>query len=251
MEKPVIISYRENGEPSGIERRLEERGYPIRVCTGPKPLEKALAEGSPDLFILEKRGLAAGVLKRLSAKARKAIPNRCRFIVVGGDGDEGLDLEQLDRLLDPRREDRGRKHLRLSVKLPGVYFVGGGSHIADVMALGTGGLFLKTTKNGFQTGQEVGLAIPLLGMKKEIEVTGRVAYLVKPTPENNYLQGIGLQFVDLETSALNALLEFILRLLLEEPARTVTAKDLESCPSRDSKGSTPPSDRGYRVSFDR
>ena len=49
----------------------------------------------------------------------------------------------------------------------------------------------------------------LLGMKRELEVSGQVIYQVLPTAENNYHQGIGVQFKDPNPADLGLLKDYI------------------------------------------
>lgn len=46
-------------------------------------------------------------------------------------------------------------------------------------------------------------------MNKELEIEGRVLYPVNPSPENNYRQGVGVEFVNLSEEDSRYLEEFI------------------------------------------
>jgi Tfp pilus assembly protein PilZ len=76
------------------------------------------------------------------------------------------------------------------------------------LSLSTQGLFIKT---GARLAQEDQLKVifPLMGMKQELELDSRVLYRVEPGPENNYLQGVGLEFTPMDGQTEHALKRFI------------------------------------------
>jgi Tfp pilus assembly protein PilZ len=119
-----------------------------------------------------------------------------------------IDLFTLFEKVQKHLEKHPRKSIRLPIKLPGMLCLGKTCHLAEVLSLSARGLFIKT---GFrlQQGDRFHILFPLLGMKKEVEVEGRVLYCVHPDPENNFLQGVGVEFISLDEKTRKDLLSFI------------------------------------------
>jgi Tfp pilus assembly protein PilZ len=80
--------------------------------------------------------------------------------------------------------------------------------LTEVLSLSVQGLFVKT---GFrlEKGEQIKVFFPLMGMKKELEIDGQVLYRVHPDPENNYLQGLGIEFIHMEEEDRAALETFL------------------------------------------
>lgn len=94
-----------------------------------------------------------------------------------------------------------RNHPRLETRLPALYAQGEGtSHICEIMNLSPGGAFIRTTQNLPAHDCELLVNVPLMGMHKELELVGRVVRHVTPHEQNNYIQGIGIQFVAPESA---------------------------------------------------
>lgn len=125
-----------------------------------------------------------------------------------------LDLFGLFEMVQRHVEKHPRKNIRLPMKLPGMLCMGETCTLAEVLSLSAKGLFIKT---GFRLKQDdlFHVVFPLLGMQKEIELEGRVIYCVQPDPENNFLQGVGVEFTSLDDTTLIALLAFIENCLLK------------------------------------
>ncbi|MDY6850129.1 MAG: PilZ domain-containing protein [Geoalkalibacter sp.] len=119
------------------------------------------------------------------------------------------DIFALYSLTQSLLQNHPRKRLRTGVHLPGMFRRQGRCwNMGQIMTLGTGGMFIQS---GFylQRDEPLNLCIPLLGMKQEIEISGRVLYAVEPCQENNYLQGYGIQFGGLVDETAHALRRFV------------------------------------------
>lgn len=94
-----------------------------------------------------------------------------------------------------------RQHPRLETRLPGLYSGPNGyCQICEIMNLSPGGAFIRTTETLPLTGEELQVNVPLIGLRKEIELTSRVVRQILPNEMNNYAQGIGVSFVAEENS---------------------------------------------------
>jgi Tfp pilus assembly protein PilZ len=134
-----------------------------------------------------------------------------------------VDIFRLFSLIQNELEETPRRNIRLRVKLPGIYFNGNKSCIAEVLSLSTAGLFLKTGTR-LENRDTIRLIFPLFGMQKEMEVSGRIVYQVTPGPENNYMQGIGVEFIDFDASTFSTLERYIEGLLFNELSETSAAR---------------------------
>ncbi len=214
---------------STLEVVLKHWGYRVTVSSSPEQLKAFLEKTNPDLLIM-----GAGMLTEKDSPLYGAVQERIEsgagiLIVLRESGVEpnlGIAHETIDvpinifglfETVQKHLEKYPRKNLRLTVKLPSLFSTGETASLAEVMSISTQGLFVKTSAR-MQKGDQVKVVIPLLGMKKELEVSGRVLYRVLPGPENNYLQGAGIEFTDLNDEVLKALQEFIEKRFLGELA---------------------------------
>ena len=89
-----------------------------------------------------------------------------------------------------------RQHPRLETRLPGLYTGSAGyCQICEIMNLSPGGAFIRTTEALPQSGEELQVNVPLIGLHKEIEIASRVVRQILPNEANNYAQGIGVSFM--------------------------------------------------------
>ncbi len=119
------------------------------------------------------------------------------------------DIFSIYSLTQSLLQNHPRKRLRTGVHLPGMFRRHGRCwNMGQIMTLGTGGMFIQS---GFhlQRDEPLNFCIPLLGMKQEIEISGRVLYAVEPCQENNYLQGYGIEFEGLVDETAHALRRFV------------------------------------------
>lgn len=226
MKRLLVGDHREE-LVSTLETILRHWGYRVVASTGAKQLCDLLREMDPDLIIMGSRLLVGEGPALRDAVQEKVCGGDLPFILLGdGDQHEVLDLphETLDipldvfslfALIQRHIERHPRKNLRLAVKLPGMFCSGETCTLAEVLTLSTEGLFIRTGARLAEE-DEVRVFFPLMGMKRELELDGRVLYRVEPGPENKYMQGVGIEFADLTGTNDSLLRSFIERCFLGE-----------------------------------
>lgn len=205
---------------STLEVILRHWGYRVLVSSRPPRLAELLRETSPNLLIMGARLLMeqeSSLARAVCSHVREA---KCPLIVLQEEQiavptavphetmGVPLDLFSLFSLIQKHLEKHPRRNLRLAIQLPGMLCTGENCHLAEVLSLSTNGLFVKT---GFRPaeGALLRVIIPLMGMKQELELDGRILYRVEPGPDNNYFQGIGIEFAELDKETLLALQAFL------------------------------------------
>jgi Tfp pilus assembly protein PilZ len=209
-----------------LEVILKHWGYRVMASSRQDQLRDFLEQTSPHMLIM-----GSELLSRTDATLRKKLFLRaagsCPLIILGSEQVPGigetphdvqelpLDIFALFENIQKHLEKFPRKNLRLAIKLPGLLCRGETCHVAEVLSLSLQGLFIKT---GFrlEQGDTLQVVIPLLGMKKELEIEGHVLYRVQPAMENNYLQGVGIEFRPLDGQARQLLQDFIQSRFLRE-----------------------------------
>jgi hypothetical protein len=205
---------------STLEVILRHWGYRVLVSSRPAQLVELLRETSPDLLILGAR-LLEEPDSSLTRTVNRHVNEANRPLIVLQEGQTALpiavphetlgvppDLFSLFSLIQKHLEKHPRRNLRLAIHLPGMLCSGESCHLAEVLSLSTNGLFVKT---GFRPAKDALLrvVIPLMGMQQELELDGRILYRVDPGPDNNYFQGIGIEFADLCKESRLALQAFL------------------------------------------
>jgi Tfp pilus assembly protein PilZ len=227
MEKPLITIVHENDALIKLHAILPALGFRVRAFVSLSAFMSSPEKTSSEAVILDRR--SAGVLIRSfeSAKFLSNSENR-PVIVISEDASDFSDetsksyielpndLLILFRFLQEKLPVFSRKHLRLKIRLPGIYCHGEGCHVAEIMSLGTGGAFVKTGWHRLRRDDLIRIGIPLLGLNRELEIEGRVIYLVEPNEENNYLQGVGVRFTRPETDNVRIVEDYIRYFLREE-----------------------------------
>lgn len=205
---------------STLEVILRHWGYRVLVSTRPAHLEELLRETSPALLVMGARLLMHPNSSLTQAVNRHIVERKCPLIVLQEEPPVAtiavphetlgvpLDLFALFSLIQKHLEKHPRRNLRLTIRLPGMICAAESSHLAEVLSLSTNGLFVKT---GFRPADdaELRVIIPLVGMKKELELQGHVLYRVNPGPDNNYFQGIGIEFIKMNEESRKALQTFL------------------------------------------
>jgi hypothetical protein len=205
---------------STLEVILRHWGYRVLVSSRPVQLEELLRETSPNLLVM-----GASLLVRpdsaLAQAVRHHVQERKRPLIILQDEPAvvplavphetlgvPLDFFSLFSLIQKHLEKHPRQNLRLDLHLPGMICTGETCHLAEVLSLSTNGMFVKT---GFRAAAEAQLrvVIPLMGMQKELELDGRILYRVDPGPDNNYFQGIGIEFAELLEESRQALQTYL------------------------------------------
>lgn len=204
---------------STLEVILKHWGYRVSLSSRPQQVLDFLQETAPDLLVIDRRMLADPA-SPLAAAVSAAVAGGAPLIVL--DGAEGapctelphetldvpLDVFALFAIIQRHVEKQPRQNLRLAVKLPGMFCNGKGCQLGEVLSLSAHGLFIKTGAR-LRDRDALRVTFPLMGMKRELEIDGRVCYLVEPGPENNYLQGAGIEFLPMDRKTELELKRFI------------------------------------------
>jgi len=219
MKRLLIGDHREE-LLSTLEVILRHWGYRVLASSRPEQLEALLRETAPNLLIFGSRLLHDEQSPLTHAvQQRVADANVPLIVLMDTEGTEPvnlvhealdvpLDLFALFALVQKHLEKYPRRTMRLALQLPGMLCAGENCQLAEVLSLSLHGLFVKT---GFRAaeGNRLRVVFPLLGMKKELELEGRILYRVEPTAENNYLQGIGIEFTALSEETRGVLEAFL------------------------------------------
>ena len=226
MKLVVIADHREQ-LLDVFEVILKHWGYRVMVSSNPPQIEALLKEMSPDLVIMGSQILEGESPSQKKSLQRSVLSLQSPFILLSdGNADKfeetaqeilkvPLDIFSFFQMIQKYLEEIPRKNMRLTVQLPGMLSTGGDFCFAEVLSLSTRGMFLKHSSR-LEKGDHVKVVFPLLGMKKEMEVEGEILYHIKPAPENNYLEGVGIEFSGLEGEDLSFLETFIEKCFLGE-----------------------------------
>ncbi len=219
MMKRLIIGDTRERILSTLEVILKHWGYRVLVSSKTEHLKALLQETSPDLLFMGAPLLHPGENSVVDEVRTLTKKTSCPLVVLANGEfpsldfphetlDVPIDLFELYARIQKYLEKTPRKNLRLSLKLPGVLYRDGASHLSEILSLSEQGLFIRT---GFRLAKEDKLSVifPLMGMKKELEIEGKVLYSVLPSPENNYLQGSGVEFLPLSPENKHFLQTFI------------------------------------------
>lgn len=220
--KRILLGLSQGKLLATLELILKNWGYRVIATSRPQQMLAFLRETSPEMILVDADMLAGEDLplhRALAAKvAAEGIPaivladrdRPCPSLEVPHDTlSLPLDIFALFELVQKYVETFARKNLRLEVKLPVLVCPEEkNSYFGEVLSLSTGGMFIKTGYR-LEEDAELKIIIPLVGMKREMEIDGRVIYRVDPCLENNYIQGVGISFSSLGEEDSQALADFI------------------------------------------
>lgn len=237
VKKPEIGVFHPDRDRSRLESILQRLGFGVIAFSRADQLLAALTEKPPGTLLIARKLLPkAGPALRERLQLLSA-SGRSPTIVLSGSGkagepfdlphealEEPFDIFALHEALKKGAGGYSRRHLRIPVQLPGLFSFAGVSLLGDILSLGTGGAFIKSSCGAARKGETLEIVIPLLGMKKELEIPGQVVYQAHPRQENNFMQGFGLRFVGLDLEAARSLEGYISHCLLEEfPEQAATS----------------------------
>jgi Tfp pilus assembly protein PilZ len=222
--KRILIGDGREDLLSTLETITRHWGYRTLASSGRRQLLDLLRETSPDLLVF---GATLFTDQQLTQQVTALCEAGCPLILLQEEGCSlpalpphqtlavPVDLFSFFELTQKHLEKYPRKNLRLFSKLPGLICAGESSAFSQILSLSAEGLFIKTGAR-LDGGESLRVIFPLVGMQRELEVGAQVLYRVHPGPENNYLQGVGIQFVDLEDGARRELEEFLENSFLDE-----------------------------------
>lgn len=244
--KLILIGDRREHLLDTLEVILKHWGYRVIVSSNPARVEALLQEMTADLLIMGS-GLCRGETPSLKKALRKGV-SRGGFPFILLRDEESPDLDDLAdevlpvpvdvfalfQLIQKYLEKIPRRNMRLTVQLPGMVSTGGEFRFAEVLSLSVQGMFLKNSSR-LEKGDRVRVLFPLLGMKKEMELDGKVLYHVLPGVENNYLEGIGIEFFNLSPEDENLMETFIEKCFIGELEGVISPNGTleRSLPSKD------------------
>lgn len=204
-----------------IEVLLRHWGYRVLVVNRPEQITELVSELVFDLVLI-----SVDFLKNFeevdSLLKSKGVP-----VITMGATDERLtsnrhltiplDVFSLFSLTQQHLEKIPRRHLRLPVKVPALLERDGKEQLCEIVSLSRHGLFVKSSLL-MNKGEFLCMILPLIGLKRELDLKGRVLYVIRPAMENNYLNGFGVEFVEPTTESLLSLERFIEQRLMADLA---------------------------------
>ncbi len=228
--KRVLIGDDREELVTTLESLLKNWGYRAIATAEPETFIEMCQELEPDLFIL-------GPTLFRHTKATAHIKKIIAPIIYIQDpevetdwhpkGDilsYPVDIFKLFSNVQTYLEKIPRRNIRLNVKMPGLYYKDAKVCIAEVLSLSPEGLFLKTGSK-IEPIEKIRLVIPLIGMQTELEIWGRIVYSVEPSPANNYIQGMGIEFIDVDPETMRLLEHYVEGLLFNELNERQCAKN--------------------------
>lgn len=219
--KRVLISDNREELVTTLESLLKNWGYRTISTAEPERFLEICKELEPDLMILGPALFATAS----TTKQIKTFDTPRIFILdpetqpdwqpLGEILAYPVDIFKLFALVQGHLEKIPRRNIRLNVRMPGLYYKNSEVCIAEILSLSPEGLFLKTGSK-LEVSNNIKLVLPLIGMQTELEVLGRVVYQIEPTPDNNYMQGMGIEFTDMNQNMMHALEQYVEGLLLNQ-----------------------------------
>lgn len=209
-----------------LEIILKHWGYRVLVTSRIGEFGELLNGSNPE-FILIGSGMLATADETLLQRLREQIRKTGLPLVILGQPhgptipepwvglDVPIDIFALFELVQKHLEKHPRRNLRMEVRIPGMVCRDNTSELAEVLSISTRGMFIKTSYR-LEPEDQFQVVFPLLGMNRELELPGRVVYRMEPRPENNYRQGVGLEFADLSDETRRQLEAFLEQRLLGE-----------------------------------
>ena len=219
--KSILVADNRSDLLATLEPILKHWGYRVLSARKTDQVTPFLQESAPSLLIIGEGLLTdpaltldPGTTKRIksgdlpvialrqdTSGTSKLTPSETLEVPVG--------LFELFSFIQRHVEKHPRQNLRLRLKLPGMYSVDNNEFaLADVLSLSMLGLFFKAPTR-IKKGDRVTVIFPLLGHCKEIEVKSTVLYTIQPDTENNFFQGFGVGFDDLDDDYRGHLQRFI------------------------------------------
>ncbi|PLX93788.1 MAG: hypothetical protein C0621_06715 [Desulfuromonas sp.] len=241
MKRPTIYACFDEALRPDFERGAHRIGMNLQFFPRHKALFSALSRKLPDLLLFSGemlRRVRPDDCSYLKSRLATGSTHLVLFGEVQGEwpfpfdylGPQ-LDVIELHQLMITRLCKFPRRHLRMSVKLPGLFYQGERCFFGEIVSLGTGGAFIRAGMAQIGDGEVLSLHIPLLGVKKELEVEGKVVYQIHPTPENNYLQGIGVTFTPTDELRSELLQNYIRHALIHDEDYVTADGGLTSSPA--------------------
>ena len=232
--KRILIGDSREELLSTLEIILKNWGYRALSTSAPDEFLELLDELDPELLLVGPKVLSnKKVASKIDAtKAVLILIEDSQVKPIKSRATEKLaypvDVFKLFELVQKTLEKIPRKNIRLNVQLPSMYYHGDAPCIAEIVSLSSEGIFIRTGSR-IEGLEEVQIVLPLIGMQTEIELEGRIVYRVDPNQDNNYVQGMGIEFQNMAPETGKMLQKFVESLLvaeLTEKSFTQTSLDL-------------------------
>ncbi len=223
--KKILVCLRQDDLLTTLELILRHWGYRVIATHRPEDLPQYFTSSNPDFLLVESQLAARPPVRRyLDAGDQQ----KCPVVLIGADDDPSapsiprldvpVDIFKLFCIVQQHLEPLPRNNFRIAVRVPGMVMRAETTSLVEILSISVRGIFIKTSL-AVSRGEVFRLVLPLLGMKRELELTARVIYIIEPGPENRYQQGVGLEFCDLDAEATAKLEAFLERQLLDELER--------------------------------
>lgn len=226
MKRLLVGEHRENLLTT-LDTTLKHWGYRVLAAHNKNRLVRLIQDTSPDLLIINADWLTDGENAEIVKTISQSLNRGAALIALTNAAQEPkidlphelleipLDLFSLFAVVQKHLEQYPRNNMRLDLNLPGMICRSNKCHLGEILSLSSRGLFMKT---GFRLdqGETFRVVLPLMGMKQELELTGQVLYCVHPEAKNNYQQGVGIEFIDLQPHSSHLLECYIENCFMEE-----------------------------------
>ena len=219
--KRILIGDSREALLSTLEVILKTWGYRTLSTSAPDEFLELLDELDPELLLVGPKVLSnKKVASKIDAtKAVLILIEDSQVKPIKSRATEKLaypvDVFKLFELVQKTLEKIPRKNIRLNVRLPSMYYHGDAPCIAEIVSLSSEGIFIRTGSR-IEGLEEVQIVLPLIGMQTEIELEGRIVYRVDPNQDNNYVQGMGIEFQNMAPETGKMLQKFVESLLVAE-----------------------------------
>lgn len=258
MKSPTpwrVNLYQPDSESAIWRLLLRVLGVEATLIRDENGLSEALLQSDPGLFIFD-RALLGEAFPVLGTSCFRWLDQGGGVALTGTEGLWPIPANFLSRAIDIADRDPfainilmqnfvssySRLYPRLETRLPGLYARGAGKvQICEIMNLSPGGAFIRTTEALPASGEELQLCVPLIGLRKEIEISSRVVRQVLPNELNNYSQGIGVRFIaDKNSSAFTELNNYVRYVIAHDDALLPRINPFFACRSKrdESNGSS-------------
>jgi CheY-like chemotaxis protein/Tfp pilus assembly protein PilZ len=219
MKKPLVYLACEQVHRLGVESLLQRMGLNVEIYEKMPALLRAVRRRGPDLVFFDTSMLCGDD----GHAAADFFKDNEIFVVLLGAGENTivsfphiclahpLDPHALHQLLRDRIKNYSRLHVRIETTLPGLFAREKDSQFCEITNLSAGGAFIKTCFPLGAGGEGFRLYIPLLGMKRELELQSEVVFQVTPSEANNYQQGAGIRFRQPDAETTRHLEDFLRR----------------------------------------
>lgn len=235
MKKPQIAILHSTDNLAGLETVLARLGFEGQFSPGVSTLRAAMQRSVPDLLLVDSELADKNLAPEDRETAFEEFSNLCPLLFVEKDKEsflfsdlqrsQALSLFDFNNYVLEHINNYSRKCLRLEVNLPSLLTRGDSSQLTKVTSLSSRGAFVKTGYTTPEQGELIELTITLLGHSAELDVCGRVVYLVSPCQQNNYVQGAGVCFEQPENASKSLINSYLSAALSKTFATGFLAKE--------------------------